>query len=177
VTDLRYPVGKYEPITETNEAQRRALIESLAEAPRRLRAAVKDLSPQQLDTPYRQEGWTVRQVVHHVADSHLNGYIRFRWALTEAEPMIKAYEEKDWALLADSRTAEPEVSLALLEALHQRWVMLLSALSSEQFARALRHPDWAEWGPLKLDTLLGLYEWHGRHHTAHITALRERMQW
>jgi uncharacterized damage-inducible protein DinB len=150
------------------------LIESLAEAPRRLRAAVKDLSPQQLDTPYRPNGWTVRQVAHHVVDSHLNGYARFIWGLTEAEPVIKTYDEKELAQLADARTADPEVSLTLLEALHRRWVVRLNALQPEQFARSLRHP---EWGLLRLDTMLGLYEWHGRHHTAHLTGLRQRMEW
>jgi hypothetical protein len=174
VTDLRYPIGKYEPITESNEAQRHALLESLAAAPLRLRAAVQDLSTQQLDTPYRPEGWTVRQVVHHVADSHVNGYIRFRWALTEAEPTIKPYDEKQWARLSDAHRADPALSLALLDALHQRWVLLLQALQPTDFDRTLLHP---EMGWLKLDTMLGLYDWHGRHHTAHITGLRERLQW
>ena len=174
MTDLCYPIGKYEPIAETTEAQRGALLENLAAAPLRLRAAIKDLSSTQLDTPYRPEGWTLRQVVHHVADSHLNGYIRFRWALTEADPTIKSYNEKQWALLADAHTADPALSLTLLDALHQRWVLLLQSLQPADFNRKLLHP---EMGWLKLDTMLGLYEWHGRHHTAHITGLRERMQW
>jgi len=174
MTDLRYPIGKYEPITETNEAQRRALIDSLTNLPLQLRAAVKDLSPQQLDTPYRPEGWTVRQTVHHIADSHLNGYIRFKWALTEDEPRIKPYDEKLWSQLADAQTADPALSLALLDALHQRWVLLLQSLQAEDFARKLLHPE-VGWMPL--DTTLGLYEWHGRHHTTHITNLRRRMEW
>ena len=174
MTDLRYPIGQYEPLIETTEAQRRALLESLAAAPLRLRAAIQDLSPAQLDTPYRPEGWTARQVVHHVADSHLNGYIRFKWALTEAGPTIKPYDEKLWAQLHDAHTADPAWSLALLDALHQRWVLLLQSLQPADFNRTLVHP---EMGELRLDTTLGLYEWHGRHHTAHITGLRAQMNW
>ena len=174
MTDLRYPIGKYEPATNITPTQRQALIESIAAAPQQLRAAVRGLTPAQLETPYRPDGWTVRQVVHHVTDSHLNSYIRFRWALTEAEPLIKAYDENAWALLPDASAADPAVSLALLEALHARWVILLRALTPEQFSRTLRHP---EVGRLKLDTMLGLYDWHGRHHTAHITGLRQRRGW
>src|SRR5262245_25325551 len=174
MTDLRYPIGKCEPITKTNEAQRRALIGSLASLPLQLPTAEKDLAPPQLDTPYRPEGWTVRQTVHHIADSHLNGYIRFKWALTEEEPMIKAYDEKLWSQLADAQTSDPALSLALLDALHQRWVLLLQSLSAEDFTRKLQHPE-AGW--MALDTTLGLYEWHGRHHAAHVTNLRQRMEW
>ena len=174
MTDLRYPIGTYDPLTNTTAAQRSVLIEHIAAAPQQLRAAVQNLSPAQLDTPYRPEGWTVRQVVHHVVDSHLNSYIRFRWALTEDEPLIKAYDENAWAKLPDANTADPGVSLALLETLHKRWVLLLQALTPEQFNRTLRHP---EAGLLKLETMLGLYAWHGQHHIAHITTLRERMEW
>jgi hypothetical protein len=174
VTDLRYPIGQYEPVTNTTSAQRQALMENIAATPQQLRAAVQGLTTAQLDLPYRPEGWSVRQVVHHITDSHLNGYIRFRWALTEAEPLIKAYDEKAWALLPDAGTANPAVSLALLEALHARWVLLLRELTPEQFRFTLRHP---EMGVMKLETMLGLYEWHGRHHIAHITGFRQRMGW
>lgn len=174
MTDLRYPIGPYEPIVNTTKAQRAALIETIASAPTQLRAAVQNLSLVQLDTPYRPEGWTVRQVVHHVADSHLNSYIRFRWALTEDEPLIKAYDEVAWAKLPDARSADPDISLALLDALHERWVLLLQAMTPEQFNRTLRHP---EAGLVKLETMLGSYAWHGRHHIAHITDLRARMEW
>ncbi len=174
MTDLSYPIGKYKPITGATAAQRQALIENIAAAPQQLRAAVQGLTPAQLDTQYRPAGWTVRQVVHHITDSHLNGYIRFRWALTEAEPLIKAYDEKVWAELPDASKADPAVSLVLLEALHARWVILLQAMTPEQFNRTLRHP---EAGLLKLETMIGLYDWHGRHHITHITSLRQRLGW
>lgn len=174
MTDLRYPIGNYAPIHKTTAAQRQALIESLAAAPLRLRAALQDLCAQQLDTPYRPEGWTLRQVAHHVADSHLNGYLRFKWALTETAPTIKVYDEKRWSQLADARTADPALSLAILDALHQRWVLQLQALEPCAFNLTVVHP---EMGTLKLATLLGLYEWHGRHHTAQLTCLRARMHW
>jgi len=132
------------------------------------------LSTEQLDTPYRPGGWTVRQVVHHLPDSHLNSYIRFRLALTEKEPTIKPYDQERWAELDDAKTAPIEPSLALLEALHQRWIMLLRSLIPADFARTFNHP---EMGIVTLDATLRLYEWHGRHHTAHITSLRERMGW
>lgn len=174
MTDLCYPIGQYHPVTNTTPAQRLDLIENIANLPQQVRAAVFDLTRSQLDTPYRPEGWTVRQVVHHLVDSHLNSYIRFRWALTEDNPLIKAYDEKAWALLPDATTASPEVSLTLLEALHARWVLLLRALTPEQCNRTLRHP---EAGLLKLESMLGLYDWHGRHHLAHLTGLRQRMGW
>jgi hypothetical protein len=174
MTDLRYPIGEYAPLTGSSAAQRNALIDNLAALPQQLRAAVQDLNETQLETPYRPDGWTVRQVVHHVADSHLNSYIRFRWALTEEEPLIKVYDEKAWATLPDASSAAPDVSLALLATLHARWVWLLRALTPEQFQRTLRHP---EAGLLKLETMLGLYDWHGRHHLAHITGLRQRQGW
>jgi len=172
--DLRYPVGKFELKTEITGGQRRALIDSLAEAPAQLRAAIDKLSPQQLNEPYRPEGWTVRQVAHHVPDSHLNAYTRFKLGLTEVEPTIKPYEEKRWAELEDGRNADPEISLRLLESLHKRWVICLRSLSPEDFAHTLNHPAL---GVMSLDGLLQLYEWHGRHHVAHITALRQRRGW
>jgi uncharacterized damage-inducible protein DinB len=174
MTDLRYPIGKAEMEPELTPERRRELIGQLEAMPDRLREAVAGLNAEQLDTPYRPGGWTVRQVIHHVPDSHLNAYIRCKWALTEDRPAIKTYEEARWAELPDSRSAPIEVSLALLENLHRRWVALLRALPAADFARALQHP---EWGLVNLDQLLGLYAWHGRHHVAHVAALRERMGW
>jgi hypothetical protein len=139
-----------------------------------MRAAVSGLSTAQLDTPYRDGGWTVRQVVHHVPDSHMNAYTRFRLALTESEPTIKPYDQEAWANLADSRTAPVEWSLALLEALHRRWAAMLESLADEDFSRRFRHP---EIGVVTLGEVLGMYSWHGRHHVAHITGLRGRMGW
>jgi uncharacterized damage-inducible protein DinB len=135
---------------------------------------VTGLTPAQLDTPYRDGGWTVRQVAHHVPDSHMNAYLRFKFGLTEDAPPIKTYEEKDWARTPEVAATPVDVSLALLDALHGRWVILLRAMTPEQFARTIKHPDM---GPTTLDTMLALYAWHGRHHTAHITSLRERMGW
>jgi hypothetical protein len=174
MSDLRYPIGNFEMKPETAPEQRQALIASVAQTPARLRAAVANLSTSQLDEPYRPDGWTVRQVVHHLPDSHLNAYIRFKLGLTEAEPTIKPYDENRWAMLEDGRHADPEISLALLDALHQRWVILLRSVRPEEFARTLKHP---EIGTLSLDGLLQMYEWHGRHHVAHITSLRERKGW
>ena len=172
--DLRYPVGKFERPRTIDPAARAAWLQHLEEAPQRLRAAVAGLGPAQLDTPYRPEGWTVRQVAHHLPDSHLNGYVRFRLALTEDAPAIKLYEEDRWAELPDARTAPVELSLALLDAVHARWMLLMRALSDEQWARPYRHP---EMGDLPLHAGLALYAWHGRHHVGHVTGLRERMGW
>jgi uncharacterized damage-inducible protein DinB len=174
MTDLRYPIGKAQLVAPLDDGERRQMIAQIEEAPARLRAAVAGLTPEQLDTPYRPGGWTVRQVVHHVPDSHLNAYVRFKFALTEQEPAIKTYDEARWAELPDTRAVPVEVSLALLENLHRRWVALLRALAAADFARTLRHPDH---GVITLDQLLCIYSWHGRHHTAHVTALRERMGW
>jgi uncharacterized damage-inducible protein DinB len=172
--DLRYPIGRLERRSSLSPDERRAAIDAIAAAPAKLRTAVKGLSDSQLDTPYRPGGWTVRQLVHHVADSHLNAYTRFRLALTEENPTIKPYEEAAWAELVDARTLPIGVSLDLLDALHERLVHLLRATPAEAFARTLNHP---ENGPMTMDTLLGIYAWHGRHHTAHVSALRERMKW
>jgi uncharacterized damage-inducible protein DinB len=146
----------------------------LAELPANLHSAIEGLNAQQLDTPYRPDGWTVRQLVHHVPDSHMNAYIRFKLALTEFEPAIKSYKEDLWAKLPDSGQTPVETSMSLLEALHGRWVTLLQSMRGEDFARSLRHP---ELGVLSLDRMLALYAWHSAHHTAHITALRARMGW
>jgi hypothetical protein len=172
--DLRYPIGKAEMTRELDADARHALIDRIEGAPGRLGAAVAGLDAGQLDTPYRPGGWTVRQVAHHVPDSHLNAYLRCKWALTEDEPAIKTYDEERWAELPDSRTVPVEVSLALLDSLHRRWVGLLREMSAADFQRSLRHP---EHGLITLDQILGLYAWHGDHHTAHVTALRERMGW
>jgi uncharacterized damage-inducible protein DinB len=174
VHDLRYPIGDFKRDAKLTDEQRRQYIEAIAEAPAQLTAAVAGLSPQQMDTPYRPGGWTVRQLVHHVPDSHMNAYVRFKLALTEDEPTIKPYNEALWAELADSKNTPPEVSLALLENLHSRWVQLLWSLGPADWARKLRHP---EMGTMTLDDVLALYAWHGRHHVAHITALRERNGW
>jgi DinB family protein len=174
MTDLRYPIGKFHfegPLTEDQKQKHLAEIE---QAPANLRAAVKGLSNQQLDTPYRPEGWTVRQLAHHVPDSHLNAYIRFKLALTEDEPTIKPYAEDRWAQLADTSTTPVEVSLALMDSLHQRWMNLLRSLKPEDWKRTFRHP---EMGVVSLEKNLALYSWHSRHHVAHITTLRERNSW
>jgi hypothetical protein len=174
MTDLRFPIGRFKMDEDITEDQRHRFIEEIKDAPARLRAVVSGLSPEQLDTPYRPGGWTVRQVVHHLPDSHLNSYARFRLALTEDEPAIKTYHEDKWAELSDARTAPIELSLALLESLHERWVLLLKSLSAADWARAFRHPDL---GLVPLEKNVGLYAWHGKHHVAHIANLRDRMGW
>lgn len=167
--DLRYPVGKFDwPEVVTAERLAQA-IDEIAALPALMRAACAGLSEAQLDTPYRPDGWTVRQVVHHTADSHINSYVRFRLALTEDEPTIKPYKEALWAELADGRTAPVDLSLSLLDAMHARWVMLLRSMSDADFARTFRHP---ERGLVRLDVTAALYAWHGRHHLAHIAIVR-----
>lgn len=175
MTDLRYPIGKFSYEGEAGGPQRHDWIEAIDAAPSALRAAIAGLTPAQLDTPYREGGWTVRQVVHHVPDSHLNAYVRFKLALTEDEPTIKPYDEVRWANLTDTRTVPPDVSLDLLAALHQRWVALLRALTAGDYQRAFYHPEHGR--ALTLDEALGSYAWHGRHHVAHITGLRQRQGW
>lgn len=172
--DLRYPVGPFEYERALSLEQRQAMIDQIAATPENMRSAVAGLSEQQLNTPYRPEGWTVRQVVHHVPESHLNSYVRFKLAITEDEPTIKTYFEDRWAQLDDARTAPIELSLDLLEALHKRWVWFLRSLKDEDFQRTFRHP---ELGIVSVDKNIALYAWHGRHHVAHITSLRERMRW
>lgn len=174
MSDLRYPIGEFVARPTVTQIERQELIASLDTVPTRLRAAIADLSQHQLETPYRPDGWTVRQTVHHIADSHMNAYVRFRLGLTEDVPTIKPYDENRWALLEDGRNADPEVSLQLLDALHERWTILLRSLPPDAFAHKLRHPVN---GAMSLDVVLQSYEWHGRHHIAHITLLRERMGW
>jgi hypothetical protein len=174
--DPRYPIGRFErPTTSLTAAQRAAAIDTIAKAPAELRAAVRGLNDSQLDTPYRDGGWTVRQVVHHVPDSHLNAYVRFKLALTEDTPTIKPYDEAKWAELEDGRSALVDESLTLLESLHLRWVYLLRRMQPADFSRVLTHPDWK--GPMSLDVLLALYSWHSRHHVAHITELKKKKKW
>jgi|SRR5690348_656566 len=171
--DLRYPIGKFQPLENVTDIQCRAFIDAIAETPKKLKAAIEGLGEHQLDTPYRPGGWTVRQVVHHVPDSHMNSYVRFKLALTEDEPTIKPYDEARWAELTDSK-APVELSLQLLENLHKRWVLLLNSLTPSNWQRKFRHP---ERGMMTLDENVQLYAWHGRHHVAHITALRQRNNW
>jgi uncharacterized damage-inducible protein DinB len=172
--DSRYPIGKFELPKNVTPELRQAAIDDIAATPAKVRAAVAGLSEAQLDTRYREGGWTVRQVVHHIADSHMNAYIRLRFALTENQPTIKPYDENNWANLEDARSAPVEVSLRLIEPLHERWVRLLHSVKTEQYARTMVHPDH---GVRNLDWLLFLYSWHGKHHTAHITELRKQKGW
>jgi len=172
--DPRYPIGKFEMPKDVTPALRQSAIAEIAEMPTNIRAAVKGLTDSELETPYRDGGWTVRQVVHHVPDSHMNAYIRLRFALTETASTIKPYEESAWANLEDAKNAPVDVSLNLLDALHERWVRLLRSLKPEDYARTLVHP---EHGVRTVDWLLFLYAWHGRHHTAHITELRRQKAW
>jgi uncharacterized damage-inducible protein DinB len=173
--DLRYPVGKFDWDAPIDEADHPRLIAEIAETPGALRSAVAGLSRDQLETRYRAGGWTIKQVVHHVPDSHLNAYTRFKLALTEDEPTIKPYEEAKWAELPDSARVPIDVSLDLLDALHQRWVSLLRSMETSDFQRGLRHPEYGRL--LTLQQMLGLYAWHGRHHVAHITSTRQREGW
>jgi hypothetical protein len=172
--DLRYPIGKLDVPETITDAERQQYIQDIAEAPAKLRAVLQGLTPEQLDTPYRLGGWTVRQVVHHLPDSHMNGYVRYKLALTEDEPTIKPYDEARWAELPEAKTGPIEVSLTLFESLHQRWVMMLKAMKAEEWSRSLVHP---ERGKMSLDKYTALYAWHCRHHVAHITELRKRMGW
>lgn len=172
--DPRYPIGPCPRDSDLTPEKRRDWTQKIADTPKQMRAAVAGLSNEQLDTPYREGGWTVRQLVHHVPDSHLNAYTRFRLALTENEPTIKPYDQEAWAEMGDSRTAPIEPSLTLLDALHQRWVALLEALSDADFSRRFRHP---EIGTVTLGEVLGMYAWHGPHHVAHITQLRKQKGW
>jgi hypothetical protein len=172
--DLRYPVGEFRFPASVSAQELAVFIDHIAATPARMREAIAGLSDTQLDTPYRPGGWTVRQLAHHVPDSHINSYMRFRLALTEDDPVIKPYEEALWAELPDARTMPVEPSLALLENLHARWVPLLRSLSDAEWKRSFRHPAL---GPVRLEQNAALYSWHGRHHVAHITRLRERMGW
>ncbi len=172
--DLSYPIGKYEPGGPIGPREVAEAIQTIRSAPAWFRDAVRGLDAAQLDTEYRPGGWTVRQVIHHVADSHMNAYVRFRLALTEDAPAIKPYDQAKWAELDDARSAPPEVSLAIIEGMHARWASLAGSLPPEALARAFMHP---ERGRVRLDENLAMYAWHSRHHAAHITGLRERKGW
>ena len=172
--DPRYPIGKFSFEGPLTAEQKKQYLNDIEQTPARLRAAVRGLSDEQLNTPYRDGGWTVRQLAHHVPDSHMNAYIRFKLALTEDEPTIRPYMEDRWAELPESKQAPIDVSLALLDSLHQRWTMVLRNIPDADWKRTFRHP---EMGLLSLEKTLALYAWHGRHHVAHVTTLRERMGW
>jgi hypothetical protein len=174
MSDPRFPIGKFHYEGTPSKEQLAKFISEIEQTPAAIRSAVGGLSPQQLDTPYRDGGWTVRQVVHHVPDSHMNAYVRFKLALTEDEPTIKPYFEDRWAKLADTQATSIEVSLALLENLHTRWVQLLRSLGPEDWKRTFKHP---ELGLVVLEKNVAIYAWHGKHHTAHIIELRKRMGW
>ena len=173
-TDPRYPIGKPALEAHLSDEERQQLIDAIAATPAQLRAAVKGLSPQQLDTPYREGGWTIRQVIHHLPDSHMNAFIRTKLVLTEDNPTIKPYNEDAWSRLGDVPQTPVEVSLQLLENLHARWDVLLRSIPKEAFSRTFKHP---ERGDLTLDQNLCIYGWHGAHHVAHITTLKEKMGW
>jgi hypothetical protein len=174
MSDPRFPIGKFHYDGPPSPQQRTDFIDEIAQTPLALRAAVDGLSAQQLDTPYREGGWTVRQVVHHVPDSHMNAYIRFKLALTEDEPTIKPYAEDLWARLPDTKSTPVEISLTLLDSLHIRWVELLRSMEARDWKRQFRHP---ELGVVLLEKNVAMYAWHGRHHVAHITELRKRLGW
>ena len=174
MSDLAYPIGKFAWSGPGSTQDRARRIAEIAAAPGALRDAVAGLSDAQLDTPYRPGGWTVRQVAHHVPDSHLNAYVRFKLAVTEDTPTVKPYDEAAWAELADVKTVPVQASLDLLARLHERWVAFLSALSESDWKRTFQHP---ELGVVPLEKNLALYAWHGRHHVAHVTSLRDRMGW
>jgi uncharacterized damage-inducible protein DinB len=172
--DPRYPIGRFDKNINVTKEMQSDFIKTIVEIPAQLRKEVEGLSKQQLDTPYREGGWTIRQVIHHIPDSHLNAYVRFKLALTEDNPQIKTYEEHLWAELPDTFNTPTEVSLQLLHSVHTRWVFLLNALSDKQFERTFQHPDW---GNITLSRTLALYAWHSKHHLAHITELKKKMSW
>ncbi|MES2765949.1 MAG: bacillithiol transferase BstA [Bacteroidota bacterium] len=174
IETLRFPIGKFDKSGEITDNVLKTWISEIEELPEQLREATANLTDEQLDTPYRPGGWTVRQVVHHIADSHMNSFIRFKLALTEDMPTIKPYEEALWAELPDGKDMPVDMSLQLLKALHERWIVLLKNLSDEQLNKKFIHPDSGE---VLLKTNIGIYAWHGKHHLAHITSLKERMNW
>ncbi len=174
MADPRYPIGKFKFEGTTTDSQRNQFIEDIEQTPAALRSAIKNLDAKQIETPYRDGGWTVRQVVHHVPESHMNAYIRFKLALTEDEPTVKPYMEDRWAVTGEVEATPLDVSLALADSLHDRWVRLLRSMKPEDWKRSFRHP---EMGLVSLERNLALYAWHGKHHVAHITELRKRMGW
>ena len=175
IESLKYPIGKFQRPDSLSLEDRKELIKSIRKLPKRLTKAVEYLSEEQLSTPYRPGGWTVAQVVHHLADSHVNSYIRFKWALTEDTPMIKAYDENLWAVTDDASSTEIKYSLQLIKGLHKRWTRVLSNMTEQDFSRELAHPEWSN--NLSLDTMLALYSWHCDHHLAHVRELAKRKGW
>lgn len=173
IDDLRYPVGRFEKPVEVPAEKRQEFIQTIRDLPKKISEAVAGLTGEQLDTPYRPEGWTLRQTVHHVADSHINSFCRFKLAMTEDNPTIRPYLEDRWANLADSQLPV-DVSLRIVEGVHERWVVLLESFTDDDFKKPLIHPESGEWS---VEQFLALYDWHSRHHTAHITRLRERSGW
>lgn len=171
----RYPIGKYTPPEQITEQQISRWTEVIETMPHKMREAVNGLTAEQLDTPYREDGWTLRQVVHHTADSHMNAYIRFKLTLTEDNPTIRPYREERWAELPEARYAQIELSLKILEALHARWTLVLRYMSSTDWTRTYYHPDNKR--TYRLDEALGLYAWHSEHHIAHITYFRKNTGW
>lgn len=175
--DIRYPIGRFVVPAERDSTQRAQWIDEIRVCPAALRSAVAGLTETQLDTPYRDRGWTVRQVVHHLPDSHINSYVRFKLALTEDRPTIRGYSQEGWAALPDGSAAPVDISLSLLDAVHRRWVVLLDVMSDADYHRTFLHPEMPETGPIPLDITLAHYAWHGRHHVAQIASLRERRGW
>ena len=174
MSELSYPIGKFRAPERMDASERSGWIDTIAAAPARLRAAVAGLNDGQLDTPYRPGGWTVRQTIHHIADSHMNSYLRMKFAVTETDPLVKAYDEAEWAKLHDASTMPVEPSLALIDGLHARWVVFLRSLDEAGWKKAFVHP---EHGRLPVDRATALYAWHAKHHEAHITGLRQREGW
>lgn len=175
IEKLKYPIGRFDKNQQYTSENRQKWINAISALPTVLEQHIIPLDDTQLDTPYRPDGWTVRQLVHHIVDSHINSYVRFRWAMTEIKPLIKAYDEKTWAELPDAMAGPVEPSLMLLHGLHHRWVQLLRSMSTDDFARQLTHPEWPK--PLTLNVMVALYAWHGEHHVAHISGLIGREGW
>lgn len=175
IEKLKYPIGKFAPLDDFDAKKRSVRINNIKSFPQRLTGVITELNEDQLNTPYREGGWTVRQLVHHLADSHVNSYIRFRWALTEDTPIIKAYKQDAWADLPDAKNAPVNLSLNVLKAIHGRWVLLMERMSVDDFEKELAHPEWKS--NLSLNVMLQLYSWHCDHHLAHITSLMHRKEW
>jgi len=174
LNQLRYPIGKFTPPKSITAEMINEYINTIEDSPAKYREAVRNFTDEQLDTQYRPGGWTVRQVIHHVPDSHINSYVRFKLGLTEDSPAIKTYDEAKWAEINDSKDTPVEVSLQLLESLHKRWVVILKSMTQKDFEKTVTHP---EWGKIRLDYMLAIYDWHCKHHLAHILSLKKRMAW
>ena len=173
--ELRYPIGKFTPKENYTAAELQQFIQRIDTLPARIEAAARTLTPAQLETPYREGGWTLRQVLHHIPESHMNAYVRFKWTLTEDTPTIKAYNEKEWARTPEIALVDPMISINLLKALHVRWVALLKNLGPNDLQRQYLHPDTQKLN--RLDKVMGMYAWHGDHHLGHIISLKTRMGW